>query len=395
MSSNILIFGGSVLQASIIRQAKEMGFTTILLDPAEKPYAKNIADEFIQVAGDDYKSTLDIAKKYNAKGLVTAATDHPLPMMSKIAKALNLPFPSYDSIDSTLDKWKFKELLYKHNIPHAKGQLISHREQIDTISELLKFPVILKPIKGSGSKGVFKCETIAEVKDFFDDSMKYSKDGEVLVEEYIEGDEISVEALVYDKKLDIIQVTDKIVSKPPYNVEMGHIQPSKYSFRFNEIYETIKKTIEATGLNNCAIHPELKINENGVFIIEIGPRLGGDYITSHLVPLSTGVNMEKELINISTSIYPKFNILEKASMIKYLDLPKQAKIKKHINRETIINNFKSVVDFRLMINIGVFPKTIKNSFERHGYFIIQSKELKHLHQLAAEFENFVHDTIYN
>jgi carbamoyl-phosphate synthase large subunit len=372
MSSNILIFGGSVLQASIIRQAKEMGFTTILLDPAEKPYAKNIADEFIQVAGDDYKNTLNIAQKYNAKGLVTAATDHPLPMMSKIAKAHNLPFPSYDSIDSTLDKWKFKELLYKHNIPHAKGQLISHREQIDTIPELFKFPVILKPIKGSGSKGVFKCETIGEVKDFFDESLNYSKDREVLVEEYLRGDEISVEALVYDNKLNIIQITDKILSPPPYNVEMGHIQPSKYSFRFNEIYETIKKTIEATGLNNCAIHPEFKINENGVFIIEIGPRLGGDYITSHLVPLSTGVNIEKELINISSGNSPLYYKVNKSAMIEYFDFEKGRVFRNLFNSFDEKFPSNSFFHYELGLNNNTKSKTIKSSFDRYGYYIIDA-----------------------
>ena len=129
-----MIFGGGELQLSLIKTAKKMGFSTIVIDPDENAPGKDISDLFFVVSAEDYQSTLEIAKNHKVKGLVTTATDHPIIMMAKIASELNLRFPTLESVSTILDKAAFKKVLQKSNIPCSKAILtILMRDLIDWI----------------------------------------------------------------------------------------------------------------------------------------------------------------------------------------------------------------------------------------------------------------------
>ena len=145
---SILIFGGGELQLSLIKTVKNMGFSSIVIDPDVNAPGKDISDLFFVVNAEDFQSTLDIAKHYKVKGVVTTATDHPVIMMAKIASKLNLRFPSVESVSTILDKATFKNVLQNNNIPCAKGYsyYISERPiELD-----LNYPIIIKPNRNSG-----------------------------------------------------------------------------------------------------------------------------------------------------------------------------------------------------------------------------------------------------
>jgi biotin carboxylase len=376
MAENLLIFGGGLLQLSIINRAHLLGYKTIVIDPDENAPGKDVCDIFIQVAGNDYDKTLEIAKKYRVKGVVTAATDKPILMMCKIAKELSLPFPSYTSCETVLDKGKFKKFLQKHNLPHAQGD--EYVGQIDIQSLNINYPVIIKPVMNSGSRGVIKCNCINELSKSIEETLQHCNDARYLIEEFIEGDEISVEVLVQNNKVHILQITDKIVTEPPYNVELGHIQPSKYEFLRPNIETILQKVVDESGLNNCALHPELKISGEKITIIEIGPRLGGDFITSHLVPLSTGVNIEDLLIKISVGKKITYQTENHASMVTYFNFPEGNKIINTITEQEVLEKFKIVKEFSFKLNIGDYTRQITNSLNRYGEFIIKGKCKKKL-----------------
>jgi len=283
MRGSVLIFGGGPLQISLIINVKKMGYHAIVIDPDFNAVGSKVADLFIKVEGDDFDKTLNIAIENKIKGIVTTATDKPILMMCRIAKILNLPFPSYESCEILLNKTRFKQFLENNNMPFAKGY--EFRSPKKTIPSNLAFPVIIKPVMNSGSRGVIKCDGILEFQNKIEETIKHCENKGYLIEEYIQGDEISVETLVQGNKIHIIQITDKIVSAPPYNVELGHIQPSRYEYLRPAIEKLLQDIVDKLNLNNCALHPEMKVYNNRLTLIEIGPRLGGDFITSHLVPL--------------------------------------------------------------------------------------------------------------
>ena len=223
MKENLLVFGGGPLQLSIINRVKLAGFNAIVIDPDSSARGKEFADIFKTVSGDDFKTTEKIAKEYDVKGIVTTASDKPILMMCRIAEELGLPFPSYNSCETLLNKAKFKKFLKENYWPYANGGMYTVPLEIEKLN--IKFPVITKPITNSGSRGVLKSNNEKELLFAINETITHSFDGSFLIEEYIEGEEISVEALVQYRKVHILQITDKIVTQPPYNVELGHVQP--------------------------------------------------------------------------------------------------------------------------------------------------------------------------
>ena len=287
-----MIFGVGELQKSIINRAKLMGLYTVGIDPCADAVCKDEVDAFEVVSGQDYEGTLAVARKYNISAVVTAATDKPLVMMAQVAKELGLPFYSKETAEISTDKFRMKECFKKAGIPCANGGLMKSVDE----AEGLVYPVILKPRDNSGSRGVIFCNNKLELEVAFNEAMQYTKLDSVLVEEFIEGQEYSIESLHFDGKSEVIQFTEKKTTPFPYNVELGHLQPANIS---DEHRQQIRKIIAdiaiALDFENCPSHTELKINERGIFIIETSPRLGGDYITSKLTPLSTGINLEDQL----------------------------------------------------------------------------------------------------
>jgi len=390
MKDSVLVFGGGELQISIINKAKLLGLQVIVIDPNDLAQAKDVADVFVCVGGDDFEKTLEIALKYNVKGLVTAATDHPILMMCRIAEAMKLNFPTYDSCETLLDKGKFKSFLQENGFKHANGNVYNDVANFKIFN--YNVPLIVKPLKNSGSRGVIKCESFDTLDAAVSECLRYCRDGRFIIEEFIVGDEISVEAIVKEGKVHIIQITDKIVSNPPYNVELGHIQPSKYSHREDEIQEILQQIVTLTGFDNSAIHPEFKITEQGdIFIIEIGTRLGGDYITSDLTYLSTGVDIENLQIFISLGKNITFTKSNMCSAISFLNFQEDTVIHKNIDKKQLLYSFPEIFRFESNLKPNDKIKIVTNSLERYGYFILQSNSMEEIIDSKAKIIDFLHN----
>lgn len=369
---SILIFGGGELQVSLIKNVKELGYQAIVIDPIQDAEGRAEADVFVPLAADDYEGTLKLAKDYNVSAVITTALDNPLPMMARIAKMLDLRFPTEESIQNVLDKASFKRILQVHHLPCAEGNSFNVGKLPDFSK--IDYPVIVKPNKNSGSRGVVLCENKTELENAIDNVAQFCKDKRFIVEEYLRGDEISVEGIVNEGKFTLVQITDKIVSPPPYNVEMGHVQPSQYAGQKEKIHSLLQRIVEVTGLNDCGIHAEIKINDNGIFIIELGPRLGGDYITSDLVPLSTGVNIEKVLVHLSLGLPYEIRQLERCSTIQYLSVPPQTRWSANVDYDDIMNQFPSLKRIKVYLKANEVVKPITDSLNRHGYWVLGGED---------------------
>jgi len=391
---NLLVFGGGDLQVSIIKNSKELGYYVIVIDPNGNAIGKSVADKFIKVAGNDFKKTLEIAKDYKIKGIVTAATDKPLLMMARIAEAMDFAFPSYRSIENSINKALLKNVLISNGFACAKGGIFTRGNL--PIPDSIEYPVIIKPTNSSGSRGVVLCKTTEDFIRSIDEVFLESND-EILIEEYLEGDEISVEALVYNKKVKILQITDKVITKPPYNVEICQIQPSIYREKYIElIQDYLQKLIDVLELDNCAIHPEFIINKSGLFIVELGPRLGGDFITSYLVPLSTGINMEKALIQIATKEEVKIeDSKSNSALVKYFNFPEGKEVKKNIDINYFLSKYPNLELLESSLRKGEKIKKISNSINRYGHFILSGNSIEEIKEQVQNISNKIQNSLLN
>lgn len=387
----ILIFGVGELQESIIKRAKAKGLFVVGIDPCADAYCRDVVDAFEIVGGQDYEGTLAVAHKYNVTAIATAATDKPLVMMARIAKELGLPFYSEKTARISTDKFKMKERFREAGIPCANGGLIKSIDE----AEGLIYPVILKPRDNSGSRGVIFCNNKEELETAFNEAMQYTKLDNVLVEEFIDGQEYSIESLHYNGKSEVIQFTEKKTTPFPYNVELGHIQPANMTEEQRSLIRKIISDIAvALGFENCPSHTELKINERGIFIIETSPRLGGDYITSTLTPLSTGINLEDQLLNIATDtpVDTTTGRVERASAIHFFSLPEGTitSINSQIDK---IKEMEGVEQFYFKLKEGDKVNKITSSLDRYGQFIVSGTKRLDVEEYIYAYSRFTGDNI--
>ena len=387
----VLIFGVGPLQESIIGRAKKMGLYTVGIDPAEDAVCRDVVDAFEVVGGLDYEGTCEIVEKYGIDAIVTAATDKPLVMMARIAARYSFPFFSVETARWSTDKFMMKQRFLEGGVPCAKGRLVKTVEETGD----MVYPMIVKPRDNSGSRGVKLCLNKKELASSMNEAFEVSKLDTVLVEEFIEGQEYSIEGLHYEGKSEVIQFTEKKTTEFPYNVELGHKQPA---FLTDEQKESIRGIVSRIGLamkfDNCPSHTELKINERGIFVIETSPRLGGDFITSDLVPLSTGINMEDQLLHIALreKVDTATGRLERASGVCYLNLPcgRVTSVDEAIDD---VASWPAVERFSTSLEVGFVVNQITSSLNRYGQIIVSGATREEIGLRLEKYEDRIKEMI--
>ena len=418
----VLIFGVGPLQESIIGRAKKMGLYTVGIDPAEDAVCRNAVDAFEVVGGQDYEGTCAVVDKYGIDAIVTTATDKPLVMMARIAEKYGFPFYSVETAQWSTDKFQMKQRFEVGDIPHARGVLLiatdlSHlplavsnekaptandRQPIASIianGQELYFPLIVKPRDNSGSRGVKLCRTMEELQVSMTEALEVSNLDTVLVEEFIEGPEYSIESLHYTANgqqptTKVIQFTEKKTTEFPYNVELGHIQPANISEENKQqIRDIVSKIGKALKFENCPSHTELKINERGIFVIETSPRLGGDYITSTLTPLCTGVNLEDELLRMALgeNIHPQPKSVQ-YSGVRFFAF-EEGNVIKHVPDINFVKNWPHVVDFSFNLKEGDCVNRITSSLNRYGHLTLIAGNRESIEDAFRKYEKAIKESV--
>lgn len=378
---SILVFGGSDYQLSLIIECKNLKLYTVVIDPNPNAEAKDYADAFEVIGGQDFEGTCQVIEKYNIDAIITAATDKPLFMMAKVAEKYNLNFFSEETATVATDKFLMKERFEKNDLPHAKGRLIKE------IPEDFDFPIVIKPTDNSGSRGVIFCNNHDEANKVLEESKQYTRKSHVLAEEVIEGTEYSIESLHYNGKSKIIQITEKIVTPLPYFIELGHIQPHDLPEKtVAELEKLIIKVAKAFNFENCGCHNEVKIKDGKITLIEVSPRIGGDFISSTLAKASTGINMEKALIQIVLGEEPDFSEYKPAASGIFFFHFGKGVFRSIKNLDNTLNR-PEVLSYRLDLKPGDTIPQIKVGTDRYGYIILRSENRERLLQIRDEIMN--------
>lgn len=376
----IMILGASILQLPAIEKALKMGLKVIAVDmnPCAIGFKVNgVIKEVISTI--DTISVLEAAKRHQIDGIMTLASDMPMQTVAIVSHELGLVGISEDTACKATNKILMRDALNKAGIPVPLYFKANTQEEflkaINTIKDA-GYKCIVKPADNSGSRGVDLLLENSDIGATYVYSKAYSRSGELIIEEFMEGPEVSVETLAVNGHVHIIQITDKLTTGAPYFVEMGHSQPSQLSL---EMQEKVKKIAiaanKAIGIKNGPSHTEIKITKDGPKIIELGARLGGDCITTHLVPLSTGVDMVEASIKVALDekpdFVPKWNI---GSAIRYLKT--DAGTIKDIKGIDEAKRLPGIVQISIIHDIGDCAKEIKNSIDRVGFVITQANTVK-------------------
>ena len=261
----------------------------------------------------------------------------------------------------------------KNGVPVPEFYIVCEWGEFYDASKNFVEKFIVKPADNSGNRGI-KLVTdfsIENLKEAYAYSKQYSRDGKILLEEYMEGDEFSVESISVHGVCNIIQITDKITSGKPYFVEMGHTQPSRYdTAKLRDIASVAKMGVEVLGINHGPSHTEIKYTAGGPKVVEIGARLGGDFITTHLVPLSTGVDMVTANIKCAIGEDPDIEKKHaKCSAVRFLQ-PQPGRLKS-VSGITEAEAVNGVFEVGLLKHIGEIVPEMRNSLDRVAYVVVQ------------------------
>jgi carbamoyl-phosphate synthase large subunit len=397
LKKSILIIGSGYNQLNLIRSAKELGYTTVVVDIMGDSPGKTLSDFFYVLPAADFGAHCEIIQKHDVKGIATTQMEKPLQFMAKLAAKYGFNFPKEESVLWARNKFRMKQRFFDYSVACAKGILIRSKDEItkETLRDL-KFPLIIKPVDSFSSRGVYKVNDIKELKDRFDITKTFSSDATVVVEEFISGNMISVEGFVFHDKINIIQFTERYKFTPaPMFVELGHIQPATISSEEKEtVTKLISDVVAALQLNNCGFHAELKLTDKGPYIIEIGARLGGDFNASHLVPNSTGINIEKAIAAVAMNdepVLPPRN--EQFSMIKWIEFPASEKVKT-INKIELPKELKNnIIEYNILLKEGDEIPTITDSSKRKGYVVVKGKNRNEVIAASSKMEKIMLDSV--
>lgn len=298
----ILVLGAGFLQSFLIIRSVELGFFTIALDKDPNALGFKYANEHDVIDIVDKVECLKYAKSKNIDGVITAATDYGVITAAYIAKELQLPGLNYEVANLIKNKYLVRKKLHINDADHmSQFYLIKKNMDFKSLSKKLKYPLIIKPIDGSGSKGVHKINNLAEFEFFREEAISCSLQNKAYVEDFIEGKEYGVESVVFNNEIHVLCVMNKEMTKPPIYSELGHSVPNDLETD-DFVVEVVKKTIKALGINFGAVNMDVLIKDNNVFVIDIGARMGGNLIGSHIVPIYTGFDYMGYLLKIALNL---------------------------------------------------------------------------------------------
>ena len=377
MGRKIMILGASILQLPAIEKAKEMGLEVIAVDmnpDAEGFKVPGVIKEVISTI--DTPAIIEAARRHRIDGIMTLATDMPMRSVASVAKEMGLTGIDEGTALRATNKAEMRKVLKAYNVPVPRFFTASDESEYNEVVKQFSVPFIVKPVDSSGSRGIFEVADITDqnmVRKAYDYCKPYSKTGDVIVEEYMSGPEVSVETLSIDGTCHVLQITDKLTTGAPHYVEMGHSQPTRHSKEIaKKISETAIAANKAIGIKNGPSHTEIIITGEGPKIVEIGARLGGDCITTHLVPLSTGVDMVECNIRIAMGEKPDISCkYNRGSAIRYLST--ENGVIKNIKGLDAAKKTDGVVQVSIVHNVGDRVDGIKSSGDRVGFVIAQGR----------------------
>ena len=382
-----MVLAAGLLQIPVIKKAQEMGVYVIAVDDDPNAPGMALADKAIIPGGlKDEEKLLAIAKEEEIDGVIHPCSEVAMNVMGRINDELHLSGISKEMAIRATNKHLMREAFEKYGAPSPKSILTRDEEDAWLLfNNDFDTNAILKPSRNSGSRGIAKVVKGISKKDFvvlYRRALDESRDHQVLIEQFIEGPEFSVEVIVWQGVPHVLAVTDKKTTEAPYFVELGHNQPSLYS---EDVQQKLKDGAiagcKALGLTNCAAHCESKVQNGEAYLMEIGARMGGDFISTELTHLSSGIDMVAATIDVVLGVEPNLKPVEEKHGVAIRYFTPNPGIVKSIEGEEFLQR-PDVYDAELYVKPGDEVKEVKSSLDRSGHVIVTAPTPKEAIKLA-------------
>ncbi len=274
----LLVLAASHYQCETIRTAQRLGYRVVTTDNRPDNPGHRLADRSYEVDTTDRAGVLAIARAEKIAGVLAPCTDVAMPTAADVAGALGLRGPSVASTATACDKMLFRQFLERHRFPVPQWQ-----ELHGTEDPQLAWPGdgrwIVKPSQSSGSKGIVVVESEEELHAAFPAALAFSKSGEALIEQFLDGHQGTLEGWLRAGEIAWSCLLDRSTAWLPHTATHGHATPSRLSAAQSDaVLETVTRLWRELGVSDGPFDCDFVVLGHTVYILEVSPRLGGNAI---------------------------------------------------------------------------------------------------------------------
>jgi len=383
MKQEYILIIGLIKEGTEFMIARELGYKTIVFNRKLSLKEAMNADVPVELCLNCEKTVLSKAKdyqsKYNIKAVFTL-NEYRVPLAAKVREELGIGRGiSYEAAMSCRCKRVTREKLLKLGEQAVNYYLIDDETELHNAAEELGYPVVLKPSNDAGSNNVFCCKNANEVINAYrtinresENSVGQKLEKKVLMEEFLDGPEFSVESYTQNGITNVLAITAKKIISPFYPVEKGHTVPALLDkSEENNIKQLVEKTLGILGVDDSVTHTEVKYTSKGPKIVEVNARPGGDKIPV-LVKAVTGYDLHKIALQLNLG-----ETIEKVGYckcrpqkadIRFFVAPHDGKVE--YKKMCSLKKDAKIKNLELNVEDGTYVEKTTSNYNRLGCFVI-------------------------
>lgn len=370
----LAIIGASYLQLPLIEKAKSMGIETHVFAWAANDVGETAADHFYPISIVEKEQILDKCRQIGIDGICSIASDLAMLAVNYVAEQMGLTGNSMECTLCSTNKHLMRQAFEQHGDPSPKSLLVECADDLRSVP--LHYPVIVKPTDRSGSRGITKLDSPNGLAEAIENAKSQGFEKKALVEEFATGQEYSVEYISWQGEHHFLALTHKYTTGAPGFIETGHLEPAPVSEETVErVKAVVSHALNSLGIRYGASHSELKIDADGrIMLIEIGGRMGGDFIGSDLVELSTGVDYVRAVIDAALGERPALTrSARSAAAVRFVFSQEDVDVLARVKREHPELLVREDVDTS-------FDHPVTDSATRFGYYLLRGEDVSLLQQ---------------
>jgi len=400
LTKTILILSAGLEAIPIIQKAKSMGCYVVVLDGYESAPGIKYADDLIISSTFDVAGSVEKAKNYSQNkrtldGVMSAGHDAPH-TVAHIAHALALAGVPVATAEMAVDKVAMKDKFAKDGVAIPWYSSVDDFQHLQQLVKQHGLPLVIKPVDGRGARGVLRLSDQVDLEWAYNYSVSQSGRGQVMVERFLSGPQISTESMVINGQTLTPGFSDRnyeLMDKfAPFIIENGGDLPS---FLSQDLQSRVKQTVHqaamSLGVTMGVVKGDVVVNEGVPHIIEITTRLSGGYFCSHEIPLNTGVDFVGCVIKsalgekvLEEELTPKY---QKSVCQRYM-FPEKGVVK-NITGVDLIKHRNEVELCEMRVEIGEKLAELDNHTKRTGVIIVMGSDRQNAQNNAVSAINSI------
>jgi biotin carboxylase len=382
MADKLLLLGGGRHQLAGIRVAKRLGLATVVMDADPHAPAFREADVAVAENFTDVERAIGVGREHGVRGVVTISTEAGVVPCARVAEALGLPGLSVETAVAATDKVEMRRRLERGGLPVPRFHEVTSEEDAVTVATELGYPCIIKPAVGSGSRGVRKLVDPGDVGPSFREARELSRNGKVILEQFMPGEEVHVDALVSDGQVAILGIADKVRTPEPFRTDITVTYPASLPEPIrDDAVSQVVAAMRALGIRDGCSHTELLVHGETVRIVETAARGAGFNVFTTMLPLVSGVDPVEATIRMALGEHPTVAPTENRSAILSFFNVSPGVLRRVAGLERA-RRLPGVIEIVVTIEPGDRIHTYRSGDDRIGYFIVHGDTRDEAESLA-------------